>query len=111
MKDLNIPLILTGALITMIWKKYVLLSVLFRYPAELQIVHVKEDHVDNSDGTVDFSSAYADSTGLAILSIFIQGGADNTTISTSWFDVSIPFIKCTPCLLYFDFSQLPMLHN
>ena len=89
MKDLNIPLISTGTLHIMIWKKYLLFSVLFRYPAELQIVHVKEDHVDNSDGTVDFSSAYADSTGLAILSIFIEGGADNTTVDTTWMNVSL----------------------
>ena len=48
---------------------------------------MKEDYV-SSDGTVNLANAYADASGFATLAIFIQGGADNNTVTTSWFDVS-----------------------
>ena len=57
-----------------------------RLPAELQLLHVKEDFV-SADGTVDYSNAFAAHDGFAILSIFIEGGADNSLIHTGWFDV------------------------
>ena len=53
-----------------------------RFPAELHMVHVKEDHV-SQDRTVDLNSALAAEDGLAVLGIFVTGGADSAT----WFDV------------------------
>ena len=55
-----------------------------RFPAELHMVHVKEDHV-SQDGTVDLDAALAAEDGLAVLGIFVTGGAD--TDSATWFDV------------------------
>ena len=55
-----------------------------RFPAELQLVHVKEDYV-SVDGTVN-QSAFTEEDGLAILSIFLQGGADPATADLTWFD-------------------------
>ena len=58
-----------------------------RFPADLHMVHVKEDYV-MEDGTVDTSAAFAAPDGLAVLGIFIKEGTDDTT----WFDVSFHII-------------------
>ena len=53
-----------------------------RNAAEVHLVHVREDYIN------DISGALADSEGLAVLGIFIEGGADDDA-DTAWFDVSI----------------------
>ena len=59
-----------------------------RYPAELHLVHVKENYVA-IDGSVNFDSALEAQDGFAILAIFIKGNANVTTLThdTSWFNV------------------------
>ena len=47
-----------------------------QFPAEVHFVHVREDYLTNIAG------ALADTSGLAVLGIFIEGGADNAT----WFN-------------------------
>ena len=59
-----------------------------RYPAELHLVHVKEDYVA-IDGSVDFDDALEAEDGFAYLAIFIKRNANTTTLThdTSWFNV------------------------
>ena len=52
-----------------------------QYPAEVHLVHVREDYVN------DISAALADPSGLSVLGIFIEGGANSTEVDTTWFDV------------------------
>ena len=68
-------------------KRFILSNAISRFPAELHMVHVKEDYV-MEDGTVDSSAAFAAADGLAVLGIFIREGTDDAT----WFDVSLSHI-------------------
>ena len=57
-----------------------------RFPAELHLVHVREDFV-LGNGTVD-EAAFSDPEGLSVLGIFIDVGEnDVSTKTTMWFDV------------------------
>ena len=57
-----------------------------RFPAELHLVHVREDFV-HENGTIDLA-ALSNPEGLSVLGIFIDI-ADNSTspLYTAWFDV------------------------
>ena len=57
-----------------------------RFPAELHIVHVKEDFV-GADGSVDYSGAFSADDGLAVLGIFIDDSAETLSAKTKWFSV------------------------
>ena len=54
--------------------------------AEVHFVHVKEDYINPLDSAA-LEQALADPEGLAVLAIFIEGGAPDTA-DTAWFDVS-----------------------
>ena len=54
-----------------------------RFPAELQLVHVKEDYI-YINGSID-ERVFSDSESIAVLSFFIKGGAANTTFFSQWF--------------------------
>ena len=60
----------------------------FRYPAELHLVHVKENYVMD-DGTVDYAGAFGSEDGLAVLGIFIEDSALTLSVSNAWFEVSL----------------------
>ena len=63
-----------------------------RFPAEIHLVHVKEDYVD------DISGALAAGDGLSVLGIFIEANATFNTKETSWFNViTMKMIKTHIC--------------
>ena len=63
-----------------------------RFPAELQLVHVKENYI-YIDGTID-ERAFTSGDGLAVLSVFVKGGASaNTTFYSQWFQPIAEAVK------------------
>ena len=54
-----------------------------RFPAELHFVHVKQDYI-YIDGSID-QRAFTSGDGLAVLSIFVKGGATANGFFSQWF--------------------------
>ena len=63
----------------------------YRNYGELHLVHFNEDYIQE-DGSID-ATAFTVPNGLSVLGIMLEGGKDNQTYDTSWFDVSLHITK------------------
>lgn len=52
-----------------------------RFPAEIHLVHVKEDYVENPTAALDTDD------GLSVLGIFIEANSAFKSVETAWFNV------------------------
>ena len=77
--------------------------------AEVHFVHVKEDYI-NPFNDAAVAAALADPEGLAVLGIFIEGGAPDTA-DTAWFDVSYTlFLSASySCSRFYIFKNLVLV--